>query len=118
MNKNVSLALAIGAGVIGLIVVHSILSGQSAAASAIQVGATITSPFNISGDTSGSLVNDASTPAPTAASSTGVSDGGAAATAANDGGSFIVPTVPNGVPIAGWGAALSGMNDIASGHLP
>jgi hypothetical protein len=101
MNRNLSLALAIGGGVAGLVALHAFLHGQSVAASAITVGATITSPFNVMPDTSGSLVNNAAV---------------TSADAAPIGGSEpatlpIAPATLAGVPLAGWGAALAGMHD-------
>lgn len=118
MNPNLSLALAIGGGLVGLVVLHAVLSGQSAAASAITVGATLTSPFNLMGDTSGSLVNNATVSAPASASTDAAGATGAAGAGNATGGDWIVPAVPAGVPLAGWGAALGGMNDIAGGHAP
>lgn len=112
MNHNIALALAIGGGLVGLVLVHALLAGQSAAASAITVGATLTSPFNLSGDTSGSLVNAAGVATPGAASST------------PSGGDFagwttqVYPAAPPGVPAAGWGAALSTMHDTAQAGSP
>lgn len=114
MNHNISLALAIGGGLVGLVLLHALLSGQSAAASAITVGATLSSPFALMGDTSGSLVNNATVAPSTAVSSTG--DGGTPATipAVPD----VTPAPPAGVPLAGWGSALAGMHDVAEGFSP
>lgn len=111
MNHNLALALAIGGGLVGLVLVHALLAGQSAAASAITVGATLTSPFNLMGDTSGSLVNAAGVSTPGATSSTA-------------GGDFtgwnteVFAHSPPGVPAAGWDAAQSVMHDLPGTGIP
>lgn len=111
MNKNVTLAIAVGAGVVGLVLVHAFMSGQSAGASAVQMGATISGPFAITTDVGGTTnaVTVDQPAAPTLATST--SNAGSTVTTA-------IQAAPPNIGLAGWGAALGGMADLASGLPP
>lgn len=121
VGPNLSLALAIGGGLVGLVLLHAFMHDQSAAASAITVGATLSSPFALIGDTSGSLVNSAAVS--DAANAAGVSSAQSGGGTGSSGGytgwtTQLYPAAPAGVPSEGWGAAMIGMHDIAAGTSP
>lgn len=112
MNKHVALGLAVGAGVVGLIALHALLSGQSAAQSATSIGASLSAPFVAQTATNaGGLANAATVTDPQAPQAT------APAAPVTTTGLPIAPT-PVGVPAEGWGAALAGMNSVALGSEP
>lgn len=115
VGPNLSLALAIGGGLVGLVLLHAFMHDQSAAASAITVGETLSSPFALIPDASGSLVNNATVTTP---------DSGVSSTQNGNGTGFagwttqLFPNPPTGVPGAGWDAAMIGMHDISVGVSP
>lgn len=115
MNKNLTVALAIGGGIVGLVVLHSLLAGQSAAQTAVSMGATLTAPFNVS-TADGTPANGGLANGVTVTSS---SAGPAGQTQDGTGVAFHqAPTAPPGIDPTGWGAALGGMGALAAGVPP
>lgn len=107
MNHNLKLVLAIGAGAIGLVLLHALIAGQHPAASAVQMGTTLSAPFAVTTD-AGGLAN-------------GVSVAGSAATAPNPVVVLNPPPAenpPTGINATGWETAIGGMNSLAAGTPP
>lgn len=113
MKPEFKLALALGAGVLGLVALHALTSGQSVAQAASSIGATISAPFAVSTDAGGTISN---------AVSSSSSASGTAATASTAqavaGSPTILADAPPGIDPTGWEAALAGMASVSSGNAP
>lgn len=110
MNHHLKLGLAIGAGAIGLVLLHALIAGQHPAASAVQMGATLSAPFAVSTD-AGALAN-------------GVAVSNSTSTAATSPNPVVVlnpppaESAPNGINASGWEVAIGGMQSLAAGTPP